>query len=68
MALDKTSLENTLKALFKGGSNDADTMAKGIANAIDAFVKSGTVISNGTTDAHTPGASASIKNLQGTIK
>lgn len=67
MALDKTTLKNTLKTLFEAGSNDADTMAQGIADAIETFVKSGSVTSNGATSPAVIGVPSTITNLPGTI-
>lgn len=43
MALDKASLQATLKAIFEAEGNTADTVATQLANAIDTYVKSGTV-------------------------
>lgn len=68
MALDKTTLKQTLKSLFEAGSNDSETMAEAIANAIDIFVKSGTVnvTVNGVTSPAIIGLPSSIISQPGT--
>jgi len=65
--LDVTTLNNTLFNLFNAGSNDSQTMATGIANAIDVFVKSGTVNTTGSTDAPTVTGTVSTVTTSGTI-
>lgn len=69
MALNKTALISSLTAVL----SDKDTSltpaqkAQQIADAIEAFVKSGTVTSSGQTSNCVPGSPAVITNLEGII-
>lgn len=69
MALDKATLITDLTDYFddKDPNKTSAQKAQSMADIIEAFVKSGTVTSNGATDPHAPGASATITNLTGTI-
>ena len=50
MALDKTALKNALLAAFDAGSDgDKDALAVAMSDAIDSFVKTGTVATVVTT-------------------
>lgn len=67
--LDTSTLISTLTNIFSDVNSNSTpaSKAQAIANAIDTFVKSGTVTSNGVTSAAVPGAPSTITNLIGTI-
>jgi len=69
MALNKAALQASLLTTFTNlsTSKTAADAAQEIADAIDTFVKSGTVTSNGATAPTVPGAPAAITALPGTI-
>lgn len=69
MALNKAGLEARLLATFTNLSTNktAADAAREIADAIDIFVKSGTVISNGATAPTVSGSPAAITSLPGVI-
>lgn len=69
MALDKASLISSLTSVFenKDPSITPAQKAEQIADAIEMFVKSGTVTSNGETSPCVPGSPAVISGLNGTI-
>lgn len=69
MALNKAQLTTQLIAIFSD-LNPAKTpiqVATQIADAIDDYVKSGSVVSNGVTTPTVPGSPAKINGLEGTI-
>ncbi|MCB1201357.1 MAG: hypothetical protein KDK41_11990 [Leptospiraceae bacterium] len=41
--LDKATLQSTLEGIFAGEGNTAESVAQQLADAIDTFVKTGTV-------------------------
>jgi hypothetical protein len=68
--LDKATLISDLTTILqnKNPNKTPSQVANELANAIDKFVKSGTVISNGQTANTVPGAPAGIVNLNGEIR
>lgn len=68
MTLDKASLKETLKAIFEAEGNTSDSVADQMADAIDTFVKSGTVnvTVTGVTGPCVVGVPASITAQPGT--
>lgn len=69
MALDKATLITTLTTIFTNvdPSKTPAQVASDMADAIETFLKSGTVTSNGETSPTVPGSPATITNLPGTI-
>jgi hypothetical protein len=69
MALNKAQLITDLTAIFSNVDSAATPTQKAqqIADAIDSFVKSGSVTSNGQTGPCAVGVPATISNLPGTI-
>lgn len=69
MALNKAQLIIELTAIFSNVDSAATPAqkAEAIADAIDTFVKSGSVTSNGSTGPCAVGVPATITDLPGTI-
>jgi hypothetical protein len=67
--LDKATLITQLTTIFSNldPNKTPAQVAQDMANAIETFVKSGTVTSNGQTSPTVPGSPATITNLPGTI-
>lgn len=68
--LNKAKLISDLVQIFTNVDPSKTPLqaAQQIADAIEEFVKSGTVVSNGQTSPTVPGAPATITNLQGSIQ